>query len=151
MPPTTGGHSQHLSAVSGSNTDYTECVACHGDYTLTHVDGDVDVVNASVTYDTTLHTCTTTSCHSPAGNPADWDDAGQPWDSTGAGASFDCDECHYWDTSGSVSAVANSNAPAPLTNDHGNHFTAGYYCTDCHASVWTRRTSHPVRAATVSS
>ncbi|MHC4815764.1 MAG: CxxxxCH/CxxCH domain c-type cytochrome, partial [Planctomycetota bacterium] len=137
LPPTSGAHSQHLSAVSGSNTDYSECRACHGDYSGTHANGTADVANASVSYNTTTQDCTTSSCHSPTGNPANWGDAGQPWDTTASGSSFDCNECHYWAL---VPASADNGATAGTISElsHDGHFDASgrtFVCVDCHAAA----------------
>ncbi|MDF1527319.1 MAG: CxxxxCH/CxxCH domain-containing protein, partial [bacterium] len=114
LPPTSGSHTAHFDAIAagaGSDSDYTECETCHGPplggawdaVGYPHQNGTVNFNTALVTYDnnataTTVDddTCTTTVCHSPGGNPAVWGDAGAPWDSTGTGSSFDCDECHYW-------------------------------------------------------
>jgi predicted CxxxxCH...CXXCH cytochrome family protein len=91
LPPTTGAHTPHFAAVSGSNTDYTECVACHGAYLPTHADGTVDVNGSGVAYDSTNNTCNTSVCHSPvSGSQA----TASAWTST---ETLDCFECHYYE------------------------------------------------------
>jgi predicted CxxxxCH...CXXCH cytochrome family protein len=154
MPPVSGAHSVHLSAIAGSatatgtNSDYTECVVCHGDngdtYQTdlgTHINGNVDVLGTNVSWSDNAtagtpddDTCTTSVCHS-ASTPVSWGDSGVTWDTTAVGANFDCGECHYWDTSGNASQADNNLDANSLSSDHGTHFDAGYYCTDCHGAL----------------
>jgi predicted CxxxxCH...CXXCH cytochrome family protein len=154
MPPTSGAHSAHLSAIAGSatvtgtNTDYTECVVCHGDNgdtfqtnLGTHINGSVEVAGTNVSWSDNAtagtaddDTCTTSVCHSSSVTVS-WGDAGVTWDTTAVSGAFDCGECHYWNTSVNVSAAGNSGDANSLSSDHGNHFEGGYYCTDCHGAL----------------
>jgi predicted CxxxxCH...CXXCH cytochrome family protein len=133
LPPTTGAHSPHFAAISGSNTDYTECVACHGAYQPTHADGTVDVNGSGVAYDSTNNTCNTTACHSPiAGTLA----TASAWTGT---ETLDCYECHYYGVEPALAGTTNSgNANSVSSASHNGHFDATgrtFACTDCHGTV----------------
>jgi len=128
LPPTSGSHAAHN---VDADTDYSECVACHGDnagagyevYTGLHNDGSVNFA-AAVTYSGGASgTCSTTTCHSAGANTSTW----------GTPASVGCDECHYY--SATPTAAANTSNANALSADHGNHFDTGAVCTTCHAAV----------------
>jgi len=141
MPPVSGAHASHF---ADSDTDYSECIVCHGDngdgYASgmgTHVNNIVDVAGSGVSWNNSGtagtpgdDTCTTTVCHSPSGNPAVWGDGGKAWETS---SSIGCDECHYW--SATPGAANNSLDANSLSSTHGTHFDTGYYCTDCHGAL----------------
>ncbi|MDF1527283.1 MAG: hypothetical protein P1S59_13660, partial [bacterium] len=122
--PTTGSHIQH--GADADTTDVTECVACHGGSYATmadpHGNGSIEVLGSGVTWSSP--NCTVTPCHSDASNPAQW----------GSNASVTCNECHYWDADGaSVTGAGNTTHFASLSAEHGTHFDADKFCSDCHA------------------
>lgn len=150
IPPNSGAHAIH---GSDADADYTECIACHGDnngkgytdYTDLHSTGTVNFA-AGITYSNggtagtnaaaANDTCTTTQCHSAAGNPATW----------GTPASVGCNACHYYEAvTNGANNTANANA---LTATHTVHFNKGKLCTDCHGTLPTNRTHIAAKAGT---
>lgn len=151
IPPNSGAHAIH---GSDADADYTECEACHGTNNggswatgsggahntgtvtfaagITYSNGGTAGTNAAAANDT----CTTTQCHSAAGNPATW----------GTPASVGCNACHYYEavTSG-ANNTANANA---LTATHTVHFNKGKLCTDCHGTLPANRTHIAAKAGT---
>lgn len=135
--PATGSHDQHLAAYSGGSI--IGCDKCHSDAvksttppTGIHLDGDVDVYDASETdlgypANVAKHTagsgysnCTTASCHVSA-----YSTAYIPSPTWGAGTG--CGDCHAIDTDG-----------APATGSHNKHLsldTNVALCADCHAGT----------------
>ena len=151
LPPNSGAHVAH---GADSDTDYTECEACHGTNNGgswatgsggAHNNGTVNFV-AAITYSNggtpgtnaaaANDTCTTSVCHSAAGNPATW----------GTPASVGCNACHYYEASPSgTNNAANANA---LSISHNAHFNKGKVCTDCHGTLPVNRTHIAAKAGT---
>jgi len=135
-----GAHTIHNAGTTALVAGGADCVACHGnngglgyENTLTGTHGDTSVTFSGATYSTATRndltgTCSTTACHNQGADPS----------ATWNAAALACDDCHYYNAT--PTAVGNTGHAAPLTADHGNHFTAGYGCADCHGTLPTDTT-----------
>lgn len=128
----TNAHNEHL------NNGYTTvaCTDCHTAATATtHINATVNVDAAKATYNGTVvvgdvgyGTCLTASCH----NLNTKVDTSAAWNVVGDLA---CDDCHYY--AAAPTAAGNTAHARPLSTSHGDHFTAGKVCTQCHGALPT--------------
>jgi predicted CxxxxCH...CXXCH cytochrome family protein len=152
IPPDNGVFGAHAAHGADNDSDYSECEACHGtdnggDWATgsggSHNTGTVNFA-VGITYSNSgtpgtdaaaaNDTCTTTQCHSAAGNPATWGD------------SIGCNACHYYEPS--PSGNNNSTNTNPLSATHSVHFNKGKICIDCHGTLPIDRTHIAAKAGT---
>lgn len=125
-----GAHTVHgatAASVAANPASVALCIECHGnDGTgASHNNGTVNFVGA--TYSTATRndltgTCSTTSCHNKG------TDQSTAWNTT----ALACNDCHYFEAS--PTAANNTAHASSLSTSHGDHFSAGKTCAQCHGT-----------------
>ncbi|MDF1581491.1 MAG: CxxxxCH/CxxCH domain-containing protein, partial [Desulfuromonadales bacterium] len=125
-----GAHTVHgatAASVAANPASVALCIECHGnDGTgASHNNGTVNFVGA--TYSTATRndltgTCSTTSCHNKG------TDQSTAWNTT----ALACNDCHYFEAS--PTAANNTAHASALSTSHGDHFSAGKTCAQCHGT-----------------